>query len=38
MIKADAAIGRISDILTEASLDEDVKLRKIFDIVDDVEV
>ena len=37
MIKADTAIGRISDILREASLDEDVKLRKIYEIIDDVE-
>ena len=37
MIKADAAIGRISDILREASLDEDVKLEKIYEIIDDVE-
>jgi len=37
MIKADAAIGKISDILREASLDEDMKLAKIYDIIDDVE-
>lgn len=37
MIKADTAIGRIRDILREASLDEDVKLVKIYEIVDDVE-
>jgi hypothetical protein len=37
MIKADTAIGKISDILREASLDEDVKLEKIYEIVDDVE-
>lgn len=37
MTKADAAVGRIRDILTEASLDEDVKLEKIYDIIDDVE-
>lgn len=37
MIKADTAIGKISDILREASLDEDVKLEKIYEIIDDVE-
>lgn len=37
MIKADTAIGRISDILREASLDEDEKLVKIYEIIDDVE-
>jgi hypothetical protein len=36
MIKADTAIGRISDILREASLDEDVKLAKIYEIIDRV--
>lgn len=36
MIKADAAISKISDILREASLDEDVKLEKIYGIIDDV--
>lgn len=37
MIKADAAISRISDILREASLDEDAKLKKIYEIIDDIE-
>ena len=37
MIKADTAIGRISDILREASLDEDAKLAKIYEIIDDTE-
>lgn len=37
MIKADAAISKIRDILREESLDEDIKLEKIYEIVDDVE-
>ena len=37
MIKADDAVSRISDILREASLDEDVKLEKIYSIIEDVK-
>lgn len=37
MIKADAAIGMISDIIRESSLDEDVKLKKIYEIIEDVQ-
>jgi hypothetical protein len=35
MIKADEAIDMISDVVREASLDEDVKLRKIYEIIDE---
>jgi len=37
MTKAYAAIDEISDVIREASIDDDVKVRKIFDIISKVD-